>query len=158
MAVELLTPFSMVNRRTAIKGSTEVLTGRWVQMDGTNTVTASVDPTKGDFYLALEGTELHVGGPSDFDVTANSTDFTYLPSVEAVGAIGVAYGQFRYHVGPEGVDQSVAAFAAGDTVYLDTYGRLNKTAGGSNKAVAVVESVTGTQSAYTDITVRTLGA
>lgn len=154
MAVELLTPFSMVNRRTAIKGTNDILTGRWVQLDGAGKVTASVDPTKGGSYLVLEGTLLHTGGVADFSGAA-STVYTRLPSVDAVGALGIAYGIFRYHVGPEGVLQSDASFAVGVPVYLDSAGRLITTAGAALK-VGVVEAVVGSTNAWTDITIRTV--
>jgi hypothetical protein len=154
MSIELLTPFSMVNRRTAIKGTNDVLTGRWVQLDSANKVTASVDPTKGGSYLVLEGNLLHTGGPADFSGAA-STLFTRLPSVDAVGALGVAYGIFRYHVGPEGVLQS-DAFTVGAPVYLDSAGRITLVNAGSAIKVGVIESVVGTTGAWTDVTIRTV--
>ena len=155
MSIELLTPFSMVNRRTVVKGTNDVLTGRWVQTDGSNKITSAVDPTKGGSVLVLEGNLLHTGLPTDFS-GANSTVFTRLPSVDAVGAIGVAYGVFRYHVGPEGVLQS-DAFAVGDAVYLDTAGRVTKVNGGSAIKIGTIESLTGTTAAWTDVTLRTSG-
>lgn len=154
MAVELLTPFSMVNRRTAIKGANDVLTGRWIQMDGVGKVTSAVDPTKGGSYLCIEGNLIHTGGVADFSGAA-STVFTRLPSSDAVGALGVAYGVFRYHAGPEAVLQSDASFAVGVAVYLDSAGRLITTAGSAVK-VGVVEAVVGSVNAWTDITIRTV--
>lgn len=154
MSIELLTPFSMVNRRTGIKGTNDVLTGRWVQLDGANKVTASVDPSKGDSYLALEGNLIHTGGPADFSGAA-STKFTNLPSVDAVGALGLAYGVFRYHVGPEGVLQA-DAFTVSAPVYLDTAGRVTLASGGGAIKVGVVESLIGTVGAWTDVTIRTV--
>lgn len=155
MSIELLTPFSMVNRRTVTKGANDVLTGRWIQLDGSNKVTASVDPNKGDSYLVLEGNLLHTGLPTDFSGAA-STVFSRLPSVDAVGAIGVAYGVFRYHVGAEGVLQS-DAFAVGDAVFLDTAGRITKVNGGSAVKVGTIEALVGTAGAWTDVTLRTSG-
>ncbi len=154
MSIELLTPFSMVNRRTVIKGASDVLTGRWVQIDGSNKVTASVDPTKGGSYLVLEGNLLHTGGPADFSGAA-STKFTNLPSVDAVGALGVAYGVFRYHVGAEGVLQS-DAFTVGAKVFLDSAGRVTLVNAGSAVQVGTIEALVGTTGAWTDITIRTV--
>jgi predicted RecA/RadA family phage recombinase len=154
MSIELLTPFSMVTRRTAIKGANDVLTGRWVQLDGTNKVTAAVDPTKGGSYLVMEGNLLHTGGPTDFTGAA-STVFTRLPSVDAVGALGIAYGVFRYHVGAEGVLQS-DAFTVGAPVYLDSAGRVTLVNAGSAIKVGVIEALVGSTAAWTDITIRTV--
>lgn len=154
MGVELLTPFSMVNRRTAIKGSNDVLTGRWIQMDSAGKVTASVDPAKGGSYLCIEGNLIHTGLPTDFSGAA-STVYTRLPSSDAVGALGIAYGVFRYHVGAEGVLQS-DAFTIGATVYLDTAGRVTLASGGGAIKVGVVESLVGTTAAWTDVTIRTV--
>ena len=156
MAIELLTPFSMVNRRTAIKGTNDVLTGRWVQLDNAGKVASAVNPLLGDSYLVIEGNILHTGSPSDFTNSGiTSAVFTRLPSSDAVGALGIAYGIFRYHVGPEGVLQSDSAFATGVAVYLDSSGRLITTAGSAVR-VGVVESVVGNQNAWTDITIRTV--
>lgn len=153
MAVTLKTPFTVVNRRSGIKGSGDVLTGRWVQLDANGKVT-TLDPTKGGSYFVVEGNILHTGSATDFS-GATSTKYVNLPSVDAVGAIALAYGVFRVEVGPEGVLQSDANFAVGAPLYLDSSGRLITTAGSAIK-VAVVESVTGTQNAWTSITIRTV--
>lgn len=154
MAVELLTPFSLVLRRTVLKGTADVLTGRWVQVDGNGFTLAPASPGA-PLYLALEGNLVHTGGVADFDGSGNSTKSTALPSVGAVGAIGVAYGIYRYHVGPEGVLQS-DALTVGAKVYADSAGRLTINASGTFGPVAIIEALTGTTAAWTDVVVRTL--
>jgi hypothetical protein len=150
-----VTPFTSVKRRSAPIGGSDILTGRWVTINGSGLVVAPGSAAPDALYLALEGSQIHVGSPTDFGSSPYpSTNFNELPSVVASGQLALAYGQFIYEVGPEGCDPT-HTFSVGDLVTSDAYGRL-VAAGGGNQ-IGVIESVTTDTSAHvTLLRVRTL--
>jgi hypothetical protein len=159
MAVQLLTPFTMVNRRSAIKGAGDALTGRLTAVDSTGKLTAPGTQKQG-LYLILEGNLIHTGSNTAFGAGpafASSSTVT-LPSVAASGACAIAYGVFRYEVGPEGCDPTDAGIVAGALVQTDAAGRLVNAGATAANAFAVVETVTRDGATnITDLVVRTLG-
>jgi hypothetical protein len=162
MAVDLLTPFSAVLRRSAqVASGSSALTGRWVKVNASNQVVAP-GTTRQGCYLCLEGTLLHTGSNTEFGASTPfaSTKSAVLPSNAAAGACALAYGVFRYAVGPEGCDPT-ATFAVNGLATIDNDGRLTPQAAGADaedNSVAVVEGITlDGASKVTLLTVRTLG-
>lgn len=165
MAVELLTPMSQVTRRSAPIGGSDILTGRLVAINSSGQVVAPGTQRVG-LYLALEGNKIHVGGnaASDFGATTPfaSTNSKTLPSVAPTGAIALAYGVYRYKVGPEGVDPA-ATYTVGQLVRSDADGRLVAVGAEAtgvdvqDVASAVVEGVSTVNSRVSELVVRTLG-
>ena len=165
MGVMLLTPFTMVNRRSAPMGGTSVwnpagnfLTGRWgvenssgeIDLPGTNAIRG--------IYLILEGNLGHNGTNLQFGNAAAgfaSTSSFELPSVQQSGELALAYGVFRYQVGPEGCDP-LATFTVGHYVSVDQYGRIIPS-GSSEDVIGKVESVTSNASGVTELVIRTFG-
>lgn len=165
MAVELVTPFSQVLRRSAIKGSGDILTGRVVAVNSTGQVVSPGTQRLG-LYLALEGNLIHIGGNLSTDFGAASpfasTNAKALPSVVPTGACALAYGVFRYRVNAEGFDPA-ATYTVGQAVRTDADGRLvaiGAEATGTaiqDVAYAVVESVSIANSRTSELIVRTIG-
>jgi hypothetical protein len=156
MAVELLTPFTAVNRRSAPKASSNpiILTGRFYAIDSTGSVALPALAAVG-VYLAVEGDRLHIGSPSDFSAGA-STNYVLHNAVTATGHIALAYGVYRVKIGPEAVDQAIT-LALNDKLKVDTLGRLTNATVVDDNCIAYVEAFTGTTGAYTDVTIRTTG-
>lgn len=158
MSVKLLTPFTTVSRRSAPMPSDgdDILTGRWAIVDENGEVVpVGTEAGKPGAYLVLEGNVSHKGSGADFDgTTKESTDSFELPSVVQSHEIALAYGVFRYEVGPEGFNNS-AIPDAGDLVTTDAYGRLVATTGGDE--IAKVEAITTDDDGVVTAVVRTLG-
>lgn len=165
MAVELVTPYSQVLRRSAIKGASDILTGRVVAVNTSGQVVAPGTQRVG-LYLALEGNLIHIGGNLAGDFGAStpfaSTNSKALPSVTPTGAIALAYGVFRYKVGPEGFDPA-ATYTVGQLVRADADGRLVAVGGEAtgvdfqDVSYAVVESVSTANARTSELVLRTLG-
>lgn len=163
MSVELTTPFTMVNRRSAPMNSADILTGRWVTLDGSGIVVSPGTVRKG-LYLVLEGKLGHKGGPTDFGGStpfASTKSFEF-PSAKAADAAGLAYGVFRYKVGPEGCVPSsteAALFAAGSLVTIDNDGRVVATGATAANAIGKAEAVSVDGGGLvTEVHVRTFGS
>src|SRR4051812_48176072 len=131
MSVTLLSPFTQVFRRSAPKGTGDLLTGRWALVDASGqAVVPGGDAAKPGKYLILEGNVGHKGTNLEFDSsTKASTNSFSLPSVNAQGEVALAYGVFRYKVGPEAFDNvdvvnNGANYAVGKLLTDDAYGRL----------------------------------
>jgi hypothetical protein len=170
MSVMLLTPFTMVNRRSAPMGgitatynpSGNYLTGRWALINASGeAVVPGIGHVKGA-YLVLEGNLGHNGDPTDFgaDTTGYASTSSFeLPSVQQSGELALAYGAFRYQTGPEGCDPT-QSFTVDGYVTLDGYGRIVP-AGSAGVATGKVESVTtgvfNGSSLVTELVVRTFG-
>lgn len=165
MSVTLVTPFSQVTRRSAIKGSGDILTGRLVAVNSAGQVVAPGTQRVG-LYLALEGNLIHVGSNLAGDFGAStpfaSTNAKALPSVTPTGAVALAYGVYRYTVGPEGFDPA-ATYTVGQLVRSDADGRLVAVGAEAtgvdfqDVSYAVVEAVSVANSRTSELTVRTLG-
>ena len=157
MTTEILSPFSQTSRRSVTSSNKALLTGRWVAIDANGQ--AAYPGSAGDvngLNLLLEGDSIHIGDPTEFGGSTPfaSTNEEKLPSVQAVGAVALAYGVFRYRTGPEGCDPT-ATFAIGAAVSVDADGRIVTT--GAVK-VAIVEAVTtDAGSKVTELVLRTLG-
>jgi hypothetical protein len=155
MSCELLTPFTQALRRSAIKGES-LLTGRWAAIDANGQAVAPGAGSKRGLNLVLEGTHIHTGSNLDFGSAAamNSTKNEELPSVKAVGAVALAYGVFRYKVGPEGCDPA-QSYTVGDLLDVDAYGRLIP-ASDDGDEVGRVEAVATDANGVTELVVHTL--
>ena len=160
MSVTLLTPFSMVTRRGAPKGAGDALTGRWATVGSDGRLAAPGSQRLG-LYLILEGNLIHTGIHTDFGLIGvgfASTKSVELPSVAAAGACALAYGVYRYQVGPQGFDPA-ASYAVGDKVRSDAFGRivpigtLATDDTGEDDAIATVEAIV----VNTSLTLRTNG-
>lgn len=155
MSVRLVTPFTHVDRRSAPKGTPDLLTGRWAILDSSGDAVVPGAVRKG-LYLTLEGNRIHIGtnlefGSSPFD----STNSELLPAVVASNAVALAYGVFIYEVGPEGCDP-LHSFTVGDLVATDNFGRIVAASGGNE--LGKVEAVTTDGDGHvTLLRVRTLG-
>lgn len=161
MSVQLLSPFTQVFRRSAPKGSGDLLTGRWAIVDasGQAVVPGGGQAGKPGAYLVLEGNLGHKGTGADFSTATSTKSFT-LPSVVQSGEIALAYGVFRYEVGPEGFDNSdvlgtPASYDVGDLLTTDQYGRLVPAAGGNE--LVKIEAIAVDANGVTKATLRTLG-
>lgn len=155
---ELLTPFTQVHRKSAIKsaGNTQLLSGRWATLDAAGEAALPGAGAKQGLYLVLEGSHQHIGDNTEFGAAPHdSTNAVELPSVKAAGAVGLAYGVFRYRVGPEGCDPT-QTFNVDDLVAVDNHGRIIPVGGGV--AIARVEAVTTDANGVTELVLRTLGA
>lgn len=159
MAVELLTPFTMVNRRSAPKpAANDVLTGRWIALDTDGTVVAPGTKNVAGLYLCIEGSLGHKGTNLEFGNSgagyASTKSFEY-PSVKQSNECALAYGVFRYKVGPEGCDPA-ATFAVDDLITIDAYGRVVPATTG-DETMGKVEAVATNDNGVTELTVRTFG-
>lgn len=152
MAVELLTPFSQVTRRSiAVKANVTPLTGTWVSTDTNGEAILPSAAGVSAAGLVLEGlAQPSVNATFDSNNAASAT--VAMPSAVAANQIAVAYGIFRFKVGPEGYTTAVESTSPGDLLYVTTAGKLDTTAG-AGKAVAVVETASATQ-----LIARTLAA
>jgi len=152
MSVMLLTPFTMVNRRSAPMGGVlntynpagDFLTGRWVIMTSSGEI--QVPGTSGvrGAYLLLEGNLGHNGTAEQFGNSGTgyaSTSSFELPSVQQSGECALVYGVFRFQVGPEGVNPADTGLqTVGNYWTIDGYGRIVAAASGG-VAMGRVESV-----------------
>jgi len=158
MSVMLLSPFTQVFRRSAPKGVGDVLSGRWFAVDASGQVVPPVAGSAGN-YLCLEGNRGHKGSNLEFaagPAFASTNSFT-LPSVVQSGECALAYGVFRYEVGPEGCDPlAVGLQTVGTPVAVDGAGRL-VVAAGPAAVIGKVEAVATDVNGITKLTVRTYG-
>lgn len=140
MGAQLLSQFTNTHRRSAIRGSDELLSGRWAAIDANGQAVLPGAGSKIGLYWLLEGNRQHIGSPTDFGGSPfPSTNFVELPAVQASNAVALVYGDFRAEVGPEGVDPA-AAYNVRDELEVDNFGRLVPLAAGVT--AAVVEAVT----------------
>ena len=165
MSVMLLTPFTMVNRRSAPMGpaqsqynpSDDFLTGRWGVINAAGEVVLpGAGPVRG-CYLILEGNLGHNGTAEEFEVSPPymSTSSFELPSVQQSGEVALAYGVFRYEVGPEGCDPK-ANFVNDGYVQVDQWGRIVPS-GTGGISIGKVESVATDANGVTQLVIRTFG-
>ncbi len=157
MSVELKSIFSEVKRRSVPKNSAgQLLTGRWVTINGSGEAAYPGAGSKAGLYFLLEGSHVHLGTNLEFSGSGNhdSTNAEALPSNAASLAMALAYGQFIAKVGSEGVDPA-ASLNVGDLVAVDAYGRLIAVGGGI--AVAKVEAITTDANGITSLTFKALG-
>lgn len=150
MSVNLLTPFTMVPRRSApVASGVTLFTGRWATI---NAAGEAVLPTAGGVgLLVLEGNKIAKEGTTfGAGPTFTPAESIALPSnaAAASNSVALAYGVFRFDVGPEGFD--VTGLAVEDGLELDAAGRLVKLASGTR--VATVEAVSASK-----LVARTLG-
>lgn len=155
---ELLSIFTGVDRRstTVADGVTHLLSGRWAVIDANGQAKYPGAGDKLGMYLVLEGTHRHIGDNTEFGAAPhNSTNAVELPSVKAAGAVALAYGVFRYRVGPEGCNPA-ETFNVEDMVTVDAYGRVIPSAVAGDE-VARVEAVSTDANGVTELVLRTLG-
>jgi hypothetical protein len=150
----------MVNRRSAPKhAGVDVLTGRWFALNNAAEVILPGSSNKPGLYLAVEGNLGHKGTNLDFGNAgagyASTVSFIY-PSVQQSNECALAYGVFRYEVGPEGCDPADAGLVTDALVTVDQYGRII-TAGSGDVAMGKVEAVTRDANGVTKLVVRTFG-
>jgi hypothetical protein len=152
MAVELLTPFSQVTRRSVtVKANVTPLTGTWVSTDANGEALLPTGAGVSAAGLVLEGlAQPSVNATFDGNNAASAT--VAMPSAVAANQIAVAYGVYRFKVGPEGYTTAVETANPGTLLYVTTAGKLDTTAG-AGIAVAVVETASATQ-----LVARTLAA
>jgi hypothetical protein len=157
MALNLLTPFTTVPRRstaydTTANGGIGLITGRWAIINSSGLATL---PTAGigGAYLVLEGSTQ----PDPTQTTTIGAGPAYLPaplvslpSSVAAGQVALAYGVFRYTVDIEGFDPT--ALVVGSALQVDAVGRAALLSG-SNIRIGTVEGVTST-----NLIARTTGA
>jgi hypothetical protein len=158
MTVELVTPFSQVLRRSVPADSAfQALTGRLAFVDANGKAVAPGTQRIG-LYLVLEGKVNHIGVRTEFGAgpTFLSTNAVALPMVAQTGHVALAYGIFRYKVGPEGRDPA-ATYNVGDLVTSDAAGRLVVVSGADADDVAFGVVEVGAGATEADITIRTLG-
>ena len=155
---ELITPFTQVHRKSAIKsaGQAQLLSGRWAALDASGEAAYPGAGAKQGLYLVIEGSHIHIGSNTEFGGSTPfaSTNAESLPSVAAAGAVGLAYGVFRYRVGPEGCNPA-ATYTVGSLVEVDADGRVIPLAAGV--AIARVEAVSTNANGVTELVLRTLG-
>jgi hypothetical protein len=150
MAVNLLTPFTQVLRRSVpVASGVSPITGRWVSTDASGAAILPTAAGQGNVSLVVEGIQ-QPSVDATFDASNVPSLLISLPSSVASGQVALAYGIFRYSVGPEGFTAAVASANPGQLLYVTTAGILDTTAG-AGKAVAVVEYASATL-----LTVRTL--
>lgn len=155
MTTEILSQFSETKRRSVSSGTSDLLTGRWMALDANGQAVVPGGADKEGLYLLLEGDLIHIGSPTDFGVSPfASTKTEALPTVQAVGAVALAYGIFRYRTGPEGCKPD-DTFAVGDAVGVDAFGRI--IAGGTVKHAIVEAVTTDVGNNVTELVLRTLG-
>jgi hypothetical protein len=150
MSVNLLTPFTVVPRRSApIAASTDLYEGRWAGINSSGE--ATLPSAGGRGLLILEGNKKAVEGTTfGAGPTFTPVQSVALPSNAAAASnqASLAYGVFRFEVGPEGF--VAASLVAGSGLELDAAGRLVILASGLR--VATVETVSATK-----LVARTLG-
>jgi hypothetical protein len=162
MSVMLLSPFTQVFRRSAPKDTPDVMTGRWFAVNAAGLVVVPGTDGLLGLYLCLEGNKGHKGSNLEFGNVgtgyASTNSFT-LPSVVQSGECALAYGAFRYEVGPEGCDPLSAGPGSlaevGTLVAVDQYGRIIPA--GANVPIGKVEAVATDANGITKLTVRTFG-
>jgi len=138
MSVQLLTPFTQVDRRSAAAASgVKPLTGIWVSQNAAGEVILPTSAGQGNVSLVLEG--LTIPGKAATFTAGVPSILVDLPSAIAANQVALAYGIFRFEVGHEGFVDAVETASPGDLLYVHTTGQLSKTAG-AGVAVAVVES------------------
>lgn len=144
MSIQLLTPFTQVNRRSmAVAAGVTPTTGLWVSQNAAGEAILPASAGQGLVSLAIEG----LRKPSEtatFDGSNIPSAYASLPSAVAANQVAVAYGVFRFEVGPEGFTTAVESTSPGDLLYVTTAGKLDTTAG-AGVAVAVVESASATK-------------
>jgi hypothetical protein len=157
MALNLLTPFSTVLRRSCAydataNGNLGLITGRWAVINSSGVATLPAAGV-GGAYLVLEGNTQ----PDPTQTTTIGSGPGYLPaplvslpSSVASGQVALAYGVFRFTVDIEG--WATAGVSVGSGLQVDAVGRL-VILSGSNVRVATAEAVTST-----NLIARTLGA
>jgi len=159
MAVQLLTPFTQVFRRSAPKDTADLLTGRWVAIGSTGKAAVPGGGAKVGLNLVIEGNKGHKGTNLEFGNAGTgyaSTNYFTLPSVAQSGEVALAYGVFRYQVGPEGCDPTAHASLAVDAlVAVDAYGRIIPV--GDGVAIGKVEAISTDANGVTLLTIRTFG-
>lgn len=156
MSCEIKSILSLVQRRSAPAGATQILTGRLVTLNVNGEAVYPGAGTKRGLYLVLEGTHIHKGTNLEFGTTPfNSTNAEELPAAKASKQVALAYGIFRYTVGPEGCDPA-ASLSVGALVEVDAAGRLIAVTTADN-AMGKVEAVTTDANGITSLTIRTLG-
>lgn len=157
--IELLSPFTMVQRRSLAQGDDSLLTGRWAMQDNTGRAVVPGAAAKFGLYLILEGELLHTGSNVEFGAgpTFLSTRFERHPTVGAVGECALAYGIFRFRVGPEGFDP-LDNYVVGNYVEVDDAGRLVPFAAGAAPRAARIEAVETNAAGFTQLTCLALGA
>ena len=157
MAVKILSHFTATQRRSAPRGTGDLLTGRWAAVDANGQAVVPGAGSKIGLYLVLEGNLIHIGSPTDFDTSPfPSTNSEQLPANKASNQVALAYGVFRYEVGPEGCNPG-ASYSVRDLVTSDNFGRLITTTD-EELALGSVEAVTtDTSSNVTKLVIRTFG-
>jgi len=144
MSVQLLTPFTQVDRRSAaVYTSVKPVSGSWVTTNSSGEAILPTSAGQGNVSFVLEG----IRQPTLAATIANTgiaSEYVDLPSAVAANQVALAYGIFRFEVGHEGYIAAVETADPGDLLYVDTNGRLSKTAG-AGIAVAVVESASATR-------------
>jgi hypothetical protein len=168
MSVMLLTPFTMVNRRSVPMGggdtvfnpTDDFLTGRWCVINASGEAVLPGNYHKVGAYLILEGNLGHNGTAEQFGNASTgfaSTSSFELPSTQQSGELALAYGVFRYQVGPEGCDPT-RTFTVDGYVSIDGYGRIVP-AGTGDCATGKVEAVTTDGSGnVSQLVIRTIGS
>jgi len=148
MALNLLTPFTQVPRRstaydTTANGGIGLITGRWAVINSSGLATLPAAGV-GGVYLVLEGSTQP--DPTQTTTIGAGPGFlpaplVTLPSTVAAGQVALAYGVFRFTVDIEGF--ASASLAVGSGLQVDAVGRL-VILSGSNIRVATVEAFTST--------------
>jgi hypothetical protein len=137
--INLLTPFTQVDRRSMqVYSGVKPLTGTWVTNNPAGEAILPTAAGQGNVSLVLEGLTVPKANAT-FDGNNVPSALADLPSAVAANAIAVAYGIFRFEVGPEGFETAVESASPGALLYVATSGKLSLTAG-AGVAVATVES------------------
>lgn len=144
MSVQLLTPFTQVDRRSAaVATGVKPLSGTWISKNAAGEAILPTAAGQGNVELVLEG----LSKPSEkatFDGSNVPSAIVDLPSAVAANQVALAYGIFRFEVGPEGFTTAVETATPGTLLYVTTAGKLDTTAG-AGIAVAVVESASASK-------------
>jgi hypothetical protein len=145
MAVMLLTPFTQVSRRSVqVASGVLPVSGRWIS---TNATGLAALPAAGspNVSLVIEGLRA-ASVEATFDGSNVPSAFASFSSAVAANAIAVAYGVFRFEVGPEGFATEVETALPGTALYVDAAGVLVSTPpAGTPVAVALVETASTTK-------------
>lgn len=145
MAIQLLTPFTMVARRSVtVAAGVQPISGTWVSFNAAGEAVLPAAAGQGNVELVLEG----VRKPSEkatFNATNEPSELVTLPSAAASNTVATAYGVFRFEVGPEGFTPAVETATPGTLLYVTTTGKLDTTGGSGAVAVAVVEQASATK-------------
>ncbi|HSW49532.1 MAG TPA: hypothetical protein VLH09_05120 [Bryobacteraceae bacterium] len=157
MSCEIKSVLSLVQRRSAPAGASQILTGRWVTLNGNGEAVYPGAGSKRGLYLVLEGTHIHKGTNLQFAGSGSydSTNAEELPAVKASKACALAYGCFRFQVGSEGCAPG-ASLTVGALVDVDAAGRLIASLAATD-AMGKVEAITTDANGITSLTIRTLG-